>query len=206
MMVDVSSYDWLELNIKLQQKKNALRKSLHKRGMFQHKESVENDHRELFTELLLKNKLEVRFSEIECFMQSNVRVLKVECSLFDIETGFYEITIIMDDGSGVLNHYLANMFMLKTGSEADSSQKVNKSSRGERATPKQVDALKVVYRGDRLKKLLEANNLERLEDISMSKASELIKKIKEKADENKQANDGDDSGANNDGQHSNGEV
>lgn len=47
-----------------------------------------------------------------------------------------------------------------------------------KATPKQVEFLKSVYTGENLEKLLKANNLTKIEDMPMSKASELISKIK----------------------------
>lgn len=51
----------------------------------------------------------------------------------------------------------------------------NKQSSNERkASPKQVALLEKFYQGENLEKLLKYNNLEKIEDISMSKASELI--------------------------------
>lgn len=47
-----------------------------------------------------------------------------------------------------------------------------------KASPKQVEFLKSKYEGDNLKKLLKSLEIETLEDISMSKASDLIGKIK----------------------------
>ena len=47
-----------------------------------------------------------------------------------------------------------------------------------KATPKQVEVLSKTYTGENLTKLLKANGVERIEDISMSKASELIGKLK----------------------------
>lgn len=47
----------------------------------------------------------------------------------------------------------------------------------EKATEKQVSILERAYKGDDLKKLLELNNIEKLEDITKNKASELISKI-----------------------------
>lgn len=44
----------------------------------------------------------------------------------------------------------------------------------ERITPAQVKTLSKTYQGERLKKLLEVNHLARLEDMTRSKASELI--------------------------------
>lgn len=47
-----------------------------------------------------------------------------------------------------------------------------------KATPKQLDILKKVYTGELLDKLLKANSIAKIEDISMAKASELISKLK----------------------------
>lgn len=48
------------------------------------------------------------------------------------------------------------------------------------ATPKQIEVLAKTYTGENLTKLLKANGVERIEDISMAKASELIGKLKKK--------------------------
>ena len=52
------------------------------------------------------------------------------------------------------------------------------------ATPKQIQMLKKCYTGDNMAKLLEANGITKIEDITMKKASDLIQKIIDK--ENKQ--------------------
>jgi hypothetical protein len=49
-----------------------------------------------------------------------------------------------------------------------------------KATPKQIEVLAKTYTGENLAKLLKANGVERIEDISMSKASELIGRLKKK--------------------------
>ena len=49
-----------------------------------------------------------------------------------------------------------------------------------KATPKQIEVLSKTYTGENLTKLLKANGVERIEDISMTKASELIGKLKKK--------------------------
>ena len=49
-----------------------------------------------------------------------------------------------------------------------------------KATPKQVEILEKVYTGETREKLLKANNVDKLEDLSVKKASDLIKKIMEK--------------------------
>lgn len=53
-----------------------------------------------------------------------------------------------------------------------------------KATPKQIEVLAKTYTGENLTKLLKANGVERIEDISMSKASELIGKLKKKEGQN----------------------
>ena len=47
-----------------------------------------------------------------------------------------------------------------------------------KATPKQIEVLSKTYTGENLAKLLKANGVERIEDISMTKASTLIGKLK----------------------------
>lgn len=47
-------------------------------------------------------------------------------------------------------------------------------------TQRQIEFLKMTYQGENLEKLLKANNIERLEDLSADKASELISKIRNK--------------------------
>ena len=51
-----------------------------------------------------------------------------------------------------------------------------------KATPNQLAVLEKQYTGENLTKLLEANNIEKLEDISLAKASEIITKLKKKAE------------------------
>ena len=52
----------------------------------------------------------------------------------------------------------------------------NQDKQERKASPKQVALLEKNYQGENLDKLLKYNNLEKLEDISMTKASELISK------------------------------
>lgn len=52
-----------------------------------------------------------------------------------------------------------------------------------KASPKQLEVLRKVYTGDKLQKLLDTNNIEVLEDMTMEKASDLIGKLKKKAEE-----------------------
>jgi hypothetical protein len=52
-----------------------------------------------------------------------------------------------------------------------------------KATPKQIEILKKRYTGDNLIKLLEANSITAIEDISLAKASEIISKLNKKAED-----------------------
>lgn len=61
--------------------------------------------------------------------------------------------------------------------EDDDANSLRKPVEEKKATAKQIDILLEYYQGENLTKLLEVNNLERLEDLPMQKASELISKI-----------------------------
>jgi hypothetical protein len=61
----------------------------------------------------------------------------------------------------------------ETDNDANSESEVVEN----KATPKQVEMLSKNYVGENLTKLLEANKIKKLEDISMKKASELIGKL-----------------------------
>lgn len=50
----------------------------------------------------------------------------------------------------------------------------------QKATPKQIENLSKFYQGETLKKLLEINKISKLEDLPMTKASELITKLTNK--------------------------
>ena len=208
--LDVSQ--WLKLNASLQQKKNRLRKALKEKGILQregqntfdrYKYFSEAQYKELFTELMSDHGLEMKFTELDYITfdgsekQANGRMPRLEFYLYDIDTGFYETTVITGEGidkgdkagykayTGALKYYLANTFMVATGDNADDESpdaKMN-TKKERRASVKQISILQKVYQGDRLKKLLEMNDIEKLEDISMKKASELIGKLKESAEQ-----------------------
>lgn len=198
---------FLELNAKLQQKKNSLRKELKERGVLKKGGKNDFDHytyfseaqyKELFTELFSKYGLELNFNEISYEMfegtekQSNGRLTKVEFELIDIDSGFSESTVITGEGidkgdkagykayTGALKYYLADKFMVATGDDAEKdspSVKMN-DVKARKASPKQVEVLAKVYQGENLTKLLQLCKIDSLEDMPMDKASELIGKLK----------------------------
>lgn len=208
MLNELEINQWLELNAKLQAKKNALRKKLNEKGVLQkegenkfdkYKYFSEAQYKMLFTQLFSECGLELKFNEVDYLTfegtekQANGRMSKIEFCLIDVDTGFYETTVITGEGidkgdkagykayTGALKYYLANTFMVATGDdvekESPSNFKMNTVVE-KKATPNQIKELAKVYTGDNLKKLLEVNKIERLEDIPMTKASELIAKIK----------------------------
>ena len=77
---------------------------------------------------------------------------------------------------------LLKAYKIETGEDPDQNAsepltKVQNTSNNKKASPKQVELLAKKYTGEDLAKLLEVNKIEKLEDISMTKASELIKKL-----------------------------
>ena len=72
------------------------------------------------------------------------------------------------------------LMALGLATEDDDAQSLSEAKEEKKATPKQVEVLKKYYTGENLDKLLTANNLEKLEDISMTKASEIIGQLNKK--------------------------
>ncbi len=209
-MIDkIETKDWLSLNAKLQQKKNAVRKALKEKGVLKKGGTNEFDkyryfseaqYKELFTELFSDYRLEMKFTEIEYATfegtekQANGRMPRLEFSLIDIETGFYETTVITGEGidkgdkagykayTGALKYFLANTFMVATGDDPEKESPDSKMNNvnGRKATPKQIELLSRLYTGENLEKLLSMNGIERIEDMPMRKASELIERMKGK--------------------------
>lgn len=97
----------------------------------------------------------------------------------------YEVKTMQDiQYLGALNTYYKrylylNAFGITDGDVIDSMN--NEEIKSEpKATPRQIDVLLEVYKDENLKKLLEANKINSINELSMKKASELIKKINEK--------------------------
>lgn len=201
----------LALNAKLQMKKNALRKMLKEKGVLKkggknefskYSYFTEAQYKELFTELFSEAGLELKFTELEYITfdagKSNGRMPRLQFTLMDIDTGFGEETVITGEGldtgdkagykayTGALKYYLANTFMVATGDDPEKDTP-NVKTGEKKATPNQIEFLRARYQGENREKLLKANNLEKIEDISATKASEIIEKWK-KAAEKKEEN------------------
>ena len=62
--------------------------------------------------------------------------------------------------------------------DGNDSRAINVTER--KATPRQIEVILKNYNGELLTKLLQANNIDKIEDLSIRKASELINKIMQK--------------------------
>lgn len=80
---------------------------------------------------------------------------------------------------------LNGLFCIDDTKDADATNTHDKDEvkTEKKATPAQIEALSKVYTGDNLTKLLKANNIDKLEDLPLTKASDIIKKLKEKKNE-----------------------
>ncbi len=79
---------------------------------------------------------------------------------------------------------LIKAYKIETGDDPDqnASEPLNKvePKTPQTATPKQIEILLKNYIGENLAKLLETNNITKIEDLPMAKASELISKLYKK--------------------------
>ena len=201
---------WLELNARLQQKKNSVRKELNKKGVLKKQGHNEYDHysyfseaqyKRLFTELFSKFGLELKFDEIayDTFegtgKQANGRFIKLVFSLIDISTGFYEESSITSEGldkgdkagykayTGAVKYYLATTFLVATGddAEAESPDKPMGRKRAGTITPKQLQVIEHHYTGESLTSLLSYFKVKSLNELSMKEASSIIATMKHRA-------------------------
>lgn len=199
---NLDAKEWLELNAKLQAKKNTLRKSLKEKGVLKkgavneydkYRYFSEAQYKELFTELFSDAGLELSFSEIEYLTftgsekQANGRMPRLNFILTDIATGFYEVTTITGEGidkgdkagykayTGALKYYLANTFMVATGDdpEKDSPSHTMNDKQEKKATAKQIELLRKI--AEEQGKKLDENAVK---DWTMKQASDYISKYK----------------------------
>ena len=200
LSLDVEKY--LELNAKLQQKKNTLRKLLKEKGVLKkggvnsydnYSYFSEAQYKELFTELFSDAGLELSFNEVEyntftgSEKQANGRMPKLEFVLTDIATGFYEVTTITGEGidkgdkagykayTGALKYYLANTFMVATGDdpEKESPSHTMNTKEEKKATAKQIELIRNIAK-EQGKELDE----EVVKNWTMKQASDFIGKYK----------------------------
>ena len=199
----VEQMDFWEMNKALQKKKNKLRKRLNEKGVLKKEGKNDYDHyayfseaqyKQLFTELFSEVGLELKFdvTNYDTFTgegkQTNGRIVTLEITLYDCDTGFSEVTTVFGEGldkgdkagykayTGAIKYYLANTFLVATGDDPENDSPETKAE--PTATPAQVKYLASVYTGEDLEKLLKVNNIKRIEELSRTKASDLIDKLK----------------------------
>ena len=203
---NIGAAELLKFNAALAQKKNKLRKLLKEKGVLAkggtnkydgYKYFTEAQYKELFTELLSAVGLELSFTELEyntftgSEKQANGRMPRIMFILTDMDTGYYEETVITGEGidkgdkagykayTGALKYYLANTFMVATGDDPEVESPAHNMNTMEemKATPKQLVVFRKLYTGENMERLLKTNNLEKLEDMPMKLASELISQL-----------------------------
>lgn len=113
-----------------------------------------------------------------------VKCILVHKSGHVFETSTYPFTVkegakIQDEGAEITyrKRYSLGAFLgMATEEDTDGNDDEATNSTERKASPRQVEVLSKIYTGDNLIKLLKMNNIEKLEDMPMSKASELISK------------------------------
>lgn len=196
-----NEFNNLTLRIKLQQKKNTLRKALKAKGVLaregknkfdNYKYFSESQYKSLFTELLSDAGLELAFTELDYQMYEsssdkmpNGRLVKLKFSLIDIDTGYSEETIItgeaLDKGdkagykayTGAIKYYLANTFLVATGDDPETESPEVKTKE-KMATERQIALIRQI--AERQGQTMDE---EIVKGWTMKQASEFISKFKE---------------------------
>lgn len=161
--------------------------------------------------LLEENKVTLKISDemVEiggrCYIKSTATLIDLE-STTSIENTAYAREPEARKGmseeqlSGSCSSYcrkycLNGLFLIDDNKDPDSDNGAKKPSTktttkvdNGKATPVQVQMLKKVYTGEALKKLLDTNNIDKIEDLPMAKASEYVAAIKAKLEKSKEEN------------------
>lgn len=124
---------------------------------------------------------------------NGVRCILVHKSGHVFETNTYPFAVkegakIQDEGAEITyrKRYSLGAFLgMATEEDTDGNDNEATNSTERKASPRQIVLLSKIYTGENLIKLLKMNNIEKLEDMPMSKASELISKnMKQRKAEN----------------------
>lgn len=113
-----------------------------------------------------------------------VKCILVHKSGHVFETSTYPFAVkegakIQDEGAEITyrKRYSLGAFLgMATEEDTDGNDNEATNSTERKASPRQIEVLSKIYTGENLEKLLKMNNIEKLEDMPMSKASELISK------------------------------
>lgn len=196
----------LELNAKLQAKKQALRLKLAETNVQKDKSNdfdgysylSEAGYKKLFSELFPAFGLELTASngDVEKIQTGHGRMpngLLVDWMfiLTDTETGFYEESCVTAEGwdkgdkaiykahTGALKYYLANTFMVAAGDDAekDSEPFVPEV---QWATKEQIEYLNSIYTGQSKNAVLQKLQINAFDQLSADKAEWLINQCRQK--------------------------
>lgn len=122
-----------------------------------------------------------------------VKCILVHKSGHVFETNTYPFAVkegakIQDEGAEITyrKRYSLGAFLgMATEEDTDGNDNEATNSTERKASPRQIVVLSKIYTGENLEKLLKMNNIEKLEDMPMSKASELISKNMKQRKENR---------------------
>ena len=96
----------------------------------------------------------------------------------EIKKGMDGSQITGASSSYARKYALNGLFGIDDNKDSDTTNIQNKEEKEDKkASPKQIELIQKYYQGENLTKLLEANNLEKLEDMSINKASEILSKL-----------------------------
>lgn len=193
----------LELNAKLQQKKQTVRATLAASGPIQKDKKNEHSkysylseakYKELFTQLLADHGLELTSScEEEKEIQTGHksfgcgRVVTWQFTLTDTDTGYYEESSVTAEGwdsgdkaiykahTGALKYFLANTFMVASGDEVENDEPPRTPKF---ATPEQVKQLKNLFDQGTVNQILSDYRIQTLEQLSFGAAAGIIESVR----------------------------
>lgn len=114
-----------------------------------------------------------------------VKCILIHKSGHVFETSTYPFAVkegakLQDEGAEITyrKRYSLGAFLgMATEEDTDGNDDEATNSTERKASPRQVEVLSKNYTGENLEKLLKMNGIEKLEDMTMTKASELIGKI-----------------------------
>lgn len=193
----------LELNAKLQQKKQTVRAALAASGPVQKDKKNEHSkyrylseakYKELFTQLFADHGLELTSScEEEKEIQTSHksfgcgRVVTWQFTLTDTDTGYYEESYVTAEGwdsgdkaiykahTGALKYFLANTFMVASGDEVENDEQPRTPKF---ATPEQVKQLKNLFDQGTVNQILSDYRIQTLEQLSFGAAAGIIEGVR----------------------------
>lgn len=199
----------LNLNAKLQTKKNELRKDLSHRGILKkggentfdgYKYFSEAQYKQLFTDLFSKYGIELTSSVVNVSEFTGTqkmpfgRRVDIKFTLTDIETGFSEESYSTGEGTdkgdkaiykamtGALKYFFANTFNVATGDEAE---KDSDDSEPTHITKDDANIIKTVYsKAGKLEELLMNRGITSIEQMSFKDGRALVDELKSKRKEN----------------------